>query len=53
MKDEESARQELIQTWSKYAPQDKSRCVGQTEIGGTPSYYVEILECLLVTINVK
>ena len=52
MKDEESARQELIQTWSKYTPQDKSRCVGQTEVGGTPSY-VEILECLLVTINVK
>jgi hypothetical protein len=52
MKDEEGARQELNQTWSKYTPQDKSRCVGQTEVGGTPSY-VEILECLLVTINVK
>jgi hypothetical protein len=28
MKDEESARQQLVQTWSKYTPQDKSRCVG-------------------------
>ena len=26
--------------------------IGQTEVGGTPSY-VEILECLLVTVNVK
>ena len=51
MKDEESARQQLVQTWSKYTPQDKSRCVGQTEVGGTPSY-VEILECLLVTVGV-
>ena len=52
MKDEESARQQLVQTWSKYTPQDKSRCIGQTEVGGTPSY-VEVLECLLVTVNVK
>src|SRR6516165_2666834 len=52
MKDEESARQQLVQTWSKYTPQDKSRCVGQTEDGGMPSY-VEVVECLLVTIRVK
>jgi hypothetical protein len=51
MKDEESARQQLVQTWSKYTPQEKSRCVGQTEVGGTPSY-VEVLECLLVTVGV-
>jgi len=52
MNDEESARQELINTWTKYTPQEKSRCVGQTEVGGTPSY-VEVLECLLVTIGVN
>jgi hypothetical protein len=52
MNDEESARQELVQTWSKYAPQDKARCVGQTEDGGMPSY-VEVVECLLVTVRVK
>jgi hypothetical protein len=51
MKDEESARRQLFQTWSKYTPQEKSRCVGQTEVGGTPSY-VEVLECLLVTVGV-
>jgi hypothetical protein len=51
MNDEESARKELTNTWSKYTPQEKSRCVGQTEVGGIPSY-VEILECLLVTVGV-
>jgi hypothetical protein len=51
MKDEGSARQQLIETWSKYTPQDKSRCVGQTEDGGVPGY-VEVVECLLVTIRV-
>ena len=52
IKDEESARLQLVQTWSKYTPQDKSRCVGQTEVGGSPSY-VEVLECLLVTVGVN
>ena len=49
--DEESARRELQQSWSKYSVADTKRCVGQTEDGGMPSY-VEVLECLLVTINV-
>jgi len=51
MNDENSAREELVKTWSKYTPQEKSRCIGQTEVGGTPSY-VEVLECLLVTVGV-
>ena len=49
--DEDSAKQELQQSWFKYSANDKRRCVGQTEDGGMPSY-VEVLECLLVTINV-
>ena len=51
MIDEESARQELFQSWSKYDTREQMRCLGQTEIGGFPSY-VEVLECLLVTVNV-
>ena len=51
MADEASAKQELQQSWSKYSAADKRRCVGQTEDGGMPSY-VEVIECLLVTINV-
>jgi hypothetical protein len=51
MDDEESAHRELFQSWSKYSTQQRARCIGQTEIGGFPSY-VEVLECLLVTVNV-
>jgi hypothetical protein len=51
MDDEESAHRELVQSWSKYNTQQRARCIGQTEVGGFPSY-VEVLECLLVTVNV-
>jgi hypothetical protein len=51
MADEDSARDQLYQTWSKYKPVDQRRCVGQTTDGGMPSY-VEVLECLLVTVGV-
>ena len=51
MNDEASAHEELVQSWSKYSAAEKTRCVGQTEVGGMPSY-VEVLECLLVTVNV-
>src|SRR6516225_11353427 len=51
MADEDSAKKELQQTWSKYSAADKKRCVGQTEDGGMPSY-VEVQECLVVTIGV-
>jgi hypothetical protein len=51
MADEARAKQELHQSWPKYSAADKTRCVGQTEDGGMPSY-VEVLECILVTINV-
>ena len=51
MNDEESARQELVQKWSTFKAADRTRCVGQAGAGGMPSY-VEVLECLLVTVNV-
>ena len=51
MADENSAKQELQQSWSKYSANDKRRCNGQTMSGRMPSY-VEIQECLVVTIGV-
>ena len=51
MADEDSAKEELQKSWSKYSAADKRRCVGQASVGGMPSY-VEVIECLLVTINV-
>jgi hypothetical protein len=38
MNDEESARTELAQGWSTYPAGAKTRFVGQTTDGGTPSY---------------
>jgi hypothetical protein len=52
MNDEESAQSELVKNWSTYPADAKTRCVGQTTDGGTPSY-VEVVECILVTINVS
>jgi hypothetical protein len=52
MNDEDSARTELVQNWSTYPADAKTRCVGQTVDGGTPSY-VEVVECIVVTINVS
>jgi hypothetical protein len=52
MNDEESARSELVQNWNTYPADAKTRCVGQTTVGGTPSY-VEVVECIIVTVNVS
>jgi hypothetical protein len=52
MNDEESARSELVQNWNTYLADAKPRCVGQTTVGGTPSY-VEVVECIVVTVNVS
>jgi hypothetical protein len=52
MADEDSAKQQLDQSWSTYTTTDQRRCVGQTTDGGMPSY-VEVLECLLVTVGVN
>ncbi len=46
--DEEAARQQLVQSWSSFTPQDQARCVGQTQINAMPSY-VEVMTCLQVT----
>ena len=31
---------------------ERARCLGQTEVGGFPSY-VEVIECLRVTVDVR
>jgi hypothetical protein len=50
MNDEESARSEPMQNWNTYPADAKTRCVGQTMDGGTPSY-VKVVECIVVTVN--
>jgi hypothetical protein len=33
MNDEESARRELVQSWSKYNAQEQARCIGKLKLG--------------------
>jgi hypothetical protein len=44
-RNEENARSNLQDDWSRYSAQDKSRCSGFVTTGGAPSY-VELLTCL-------
>src|SRR5262245_53798425 len=52
MDDEKSARRELEAGWSRFAVNDRERCVALTQTGGNPSY-VEVLECLKMAQDVR
>jgi hypothetical protein len=43
--DENTARDTLQKSWSKYSATDKQQCLGMEKTGG-PSSYVELLSCL-------
>ena len=43
--DEQRAKQQLARDWSRFAPDDKTTCLRETDIDGTPSY-VELQVCL-------
>jgi hypothetical protein len=45
MSDEKEAQELVTTTWSQYAADDKTQCVGMVTKGGPPSY-VELLSCL-------
>jgi hypothetical protein len=50
--DEEHARDELAPQWSKFAGADKTACIRETSIDGTPSY-VELQTCLEIASGVR
>ena len=43
--DENKAKQQLANQWSKFSGSSKAECIPQESIGGTPSY-VSLLTCL-------
>jgi hypothetical protein len=43
--DEQAAKQQLSQEWSKFSAGEKTTCIKETRIDGTPSY-VELKVCL-------
>jgi hypothetical protein len=52
MGDERAARDILAKAWDKYAPADKTQCVGMNGKGG-PASYVELLSCLEIMRDAK
>jgi hypothetical protein len=52
MGDERAARDVLAKGWDKYAPGDKTQCVGMNGKGG-PASYVELLSCLEIMRDAK
>jgi hypothetical protein len=52
MGDERAAKDILAKGWDKYAPADKSQCVGMNGKGG-PASYVELLSCLEIMRDAK
>jgi hypothetical protein len=45
LKDEQRAKDTLLQQWSEFSPVDRANCLSVEEAGGAPSY-VELLTCL-------
>ena len=49
MRDEQRARRQLTNQWSKFRASSKAECIPQQMIGGTPSY-VSLQVCLQMNI---
>jgi len=43
--DEQQALTQLQTQWSQFRESDEAQCIGETNVGGTPSY-VDLLTCL-------
>src|SRR5262245_22859228 len=51
MADENSARQELLNSWSSYSAASQNLCENEADAGGLPSY-VDLLVCLQLSKDV-
>ena len=51
-RDEEQSRQQLIPQWDQFSREDKSTCVRETTVDGSPSY-VELQTCLEIANDTK
>jgi hypothetical protein len=50
--EERRAKQQLARVWSQFAPDEKTQCIKETNIDGTPSY-VELQICLQMASDVR
>jgi len=51
MHDENTARTQLVQSWTKYSAADRAQCTSEASMGGPPSY-VDLLVCLEISRDV-
>jgi hypothetical protein len=52
MKDENTARTKLVQSWTTYPAANRAQCTSEASMGGPPSY-VDLLVCLEISRDVK
>jgi hypothetical protein len=50
--DEQQARDQLAQQWARFSKADKTICIRETSVDGTPSY-VELQTCLEISADAK
>ncbi|HZR88352.1 MAG TPA: hypothetical protein VFB02_16210 [Bradyrhizobium sp.] len=50
--DEQQARDQLAQAWTQFSKADKTICIRETSVDGTPSY-VELQTCLEMSADAK
>ena len=50
LRDEQNARETLVQQWAKFTLTDRQRCTQLATLGGTASY-VELLTCLQMAVD--
>ena len=48
MKDENTARTQLVKSWQSYPASDRTQCTDEASTGGPPSY-VDLLVCLEIS----
>jgi len=54
IKDEQTALDQLQAQWTQFAPSDRAMCSkNETDVGGVPPSYVELLTCLQDQLAVK
>lgn len=53
LKKEQNARKMLIEEWSRYTSQDKTKCVEEARLGGISASYIGLQTCLQFKENIR
>jgi hypothetical protein len=50
---EQNARKTLIEEWSKFAAQDRTKCIEEAKLGDLSTSYIGLLTCLQYKANIR